>query len=175
MDVDVGEGNASELGQSTNVPPLELGALVVGTQNQREEERETSFENRDGQVVAVHPLSSPRDPAVVIPLLGVPFLPNVGLGNVSTSVQDAAETLEQLYARYHPSASQLLTSPTNVSSLRLTVQSPVFAQQALVLQGGGVPNPIPQVPLVEKPVANPQPRVFPLPAPMNVPENPPPT
>ena len=45
MDLDVGEGNMSDLAQSTNVPPLELGALAVGTQIEREEERETSFEN----------------------------------------------------------------------------------------------------------------------------------
>ena len=55
MNVDVGEGNVSEMASSTNVPPLELGALAVGTQNEREDERETSFENRDGQVVVVHP------------------------------------------------------------------------------------------------------------------------
>ena len=120
----------------------------------------------------VHPLSSPRDPAVVIPLLGVPFSPSGGLGNVSVRGQSTAETLEQLYARYHPTASALLTSPTNVSSLRLSVQSPVFAQQALVLQGGGVSVPFPQIPLVEQLAANPQPRVFPLPAPLNVPEIP---
>ena len=34
-------------------------------------------------------------------------------------------------------------------------------------------NPIPQIPLVEQLVANPQPKVFPLPVPMNVPEIPP--
>ena len=60
MDVDVGEGNVSEMASSTNVPPLDLGALAVGKQIEREEERKTSFENRDGQVVAVHPLSSPE-------------------------------------------------------------------------------------------------------------------
>ena len=142
MDVDVGEGQESELAPPLNVPPLAMGALAVGTQNERVEERETSFENREGQIVEVHPLSSPRDPAVVIPLLGVPFSPSGGLGNVRAQGQSTAETLEQLYARYHPTAGALLTSPTNVSSLRLTVQSPVFAQQALVLQGGSVqPHP----------------------------------
>ena len=45
MDVDVGEGNVFDLAQSTNVPPLNLGVLAVGTQNERENERETSFEN----------------------------------------------------------------------------------------------------------------------------------
>ena len=109
---------------------------------------------------------------MVIPLLGIPFSPSGGLGNVSANVQEAAETLEQLYARCHPSASQLLTSPTNVSTLRLTVQSAVFAQQALVLQGGGVSNPIPQIPLVEQFVANLEHRVFTMPAPMNEPEIP---
>ena len=105
MDVDVGEGNAHDLLQSSNVPPLNLGVLAVGTQNERENERKTSFENQDGQLVAVHPLASPGDPTVVIPLLETPFSSNVGLG---TSMQDAAETLEQLYARYHPPASALL-------------------------------------------------------------------
>ena len=119
---DVGEGSVSDLAQSTNVPPLNLGALAGGTQTEQEDERETSFDKRDGQLVAVHLLPSLRDPTVVIPLLGTPFLPRVGLGNVNANVQEAAETLEQLYTQYHP-ANGLLTSPTNVSSLRLTVPS----------------------------------------------------
>jgi hypothetical protein len=138
-----------------------MGALAEGTQNVREEERETSFENQEGQLVEMHPLSSPRDPAVVIPLLGVPSLPSGELGSVGVHGQASAETLEQLYARYHP---------TNVSALNLTVQSPVFAQQALVLQGGGVSNPTPSLIAIEQMTAAPSPRVFPSPASMNAPE-----
>ena len=79
MDVNVEEGSVQDLAQSTNVPPVNLGALAVGTQNEWEDEEETSVENQDGKLVAVHPLASTRHPTVVIHLLGKPFLPSVGL------------------------------------------------------------------------------------------------
>jgi hypothetical protein len=127
-----------------------------------------SAHSQEGQVVAVHPLSTPPESVVDVPVAVTHLLPSVGMGEVGAVVQLNTRTLEEMFVRNHPTARALDLSPTNVSSLSLTVQSPVFAQQALVLQGGGVSNPIPPLPVQDPRIAVSPSQEFFTPAPLNL-------
>ena len=140
MDVDEGEGN--EMAPPLNVPPLAMGALAAGTQNEREEERETSFENREGQIVEVHPLSSPRDPAVVIPLLGVPFSPSGGLGNVSVHGQSTARNIGTIVCSIPPHCKCIVDQPNQCEFPPIDRTIASFCSASVGFAGGGSVQPL---------------------------------